>query len=199
MVLLPPGPTGLHPCTALTCSVQTHHDFGHLMLLCQCKPLFAVMGHVSINSSSCQSRTQILLEMFPLHRVPFSQTFSNGRRRGMGERGRKRKERSRAVLAADGKVSDRLSRILSNVTYLNHLERGICLATVLFGGKQTMISSSSRLGTWFPMKTLAVALCSAGKGGISRPILAWEAVTPLQHCSALRWKTLGCRKSLALI
>ena len=139
MVLLPAGPTGLHPCTVLTCSVQPHHDFAHLMLLRQCKPLSAVMGHVSIDSSSCQSRTQILLEMFPFHRVPFSRTFSNGRRGRMGERGRKRKERSRAMLAADGKVSDRLSRALSNVIYFNCLERGICLATVLFGGKQTMI------------------------------------------------------------
>lgn len=51
------------------------------------------------------------------------------------------------MLAADGKVSDRLSKALSHVTYFNRLERGICLATVLFGGKLTMISSSSRVGT----------------------------------------------------
>lgn len=65
----------------------------------------------------------------------------------MGERGRKRKGRSRAVLAADGKVSDRLSRALSNATYFNRLERGICLATVLVEGKQTTTLSSCRVGT----------------------------------------------------
>lgn len=87
-----------------------------------------------------------------------------------------------------------LSKALSHVTYFNRLERGICLATVLFGGKQTMISGSSRVGTWFPMETLAVALCSPAKGGISRSALAWEAVTPLQRCSVPRWHTLGRRK-----
>lgn len=51
------------------------------------------------------------------------------------------------MLAADGKASDGLSKALSNVTYFSHLERGICLATVVFGGKQTMTSSSSRVGT----------------------------------------------------
>lgn len=62
-------------------------------------------------------------------------------------RARGRKGRSRAVLAADGKVSDRLSRALSNVTYFNRLERGIYLATVLVEGKQTMTLSSCRVGT----------------------------------------------------
>lgn len=84
----------------------------------------------------------------------------------MGERGRKGKELSRAVPAADGEVPDRLSRALPNVTYFSGLQRGICLATVLFEGKQIMISSSSRAGTRFPEETLAFALCSAGKGGI---------------------------------
>lgn len=70
----------------------------------------------------------------------------------MGERGRKgkekrRKKRSRTLLAADGKESDRLSKVLSNVTYFSRLERGICLATVVFGGKQTMTLSSSRVGS----------------------------------------------------
>lgn len=92
MVLLPAGLIGLHPCTAMTCSVQPYHNFARLMLFCQCKPLSAVMGHVSIDSSSCQSRIQILLEMFPLHRVPFSRTFSNGRRGEMGEREKKKRK-----------------------------------------------------------------------------------------------------------
>lgn len=63
-----------------------------------------------------------------------------------GKERRDGKEMRRAVLAADGEVPDRLSRALPNVTYFSGVQRGICLATVLFGGKQMMISRSSRAG-----------------------------------------------------
>lgn len=109
MVLLPAGPAGLHPHTGRLSSVQPHHGFAHLMLLCRRQLLSARTGRVSIDTSSCQSRTRLLLEMFPLRGAPFSRTFSRGGGEGMGERGRKRRGGGRAVRAADGEVSDRRS------------------------------------------------------------------------------------------
>lgn len=76
-------------------------------------------GRVSIDSSSCQSRARIFLELFPL----FEELEQWKERRDGGEseeRGRNERKK-RAVLAADGEVSDRLSGALPDVTYFRAL------------------------------------------------------------------------------
>lgn len=73
------------------------------MLLHQRKLLSEVTGHVSIDSSSCQSRTQILLEMFPLHRVPLSRTLATEGEEGWGREVEKEKEGAEQCLLLTGK------------------------------------------------------------------------------------------------
>lgn len=64
---------------------------------------------------------------FSLRCFPFFAELERWEERRDGERGRRGKGMSRAVLAADGEVSDRLSRALPNVTYFSGLQRGICI------------------------------------------------------------------------
>lgn len=83
-----------------------------------------------------KAENRICLSCFPFIELPFHRLSAVKGEKGCGREGGRGKKGT-AVLNADGKVSDRFSRTLSNVTYFNRLERVICLATDLFGVKQT--------------------------------------------------------------
>lgn len=83
-----------------------------------------------------KTENRFCLSRFPFTEFPFHRLLAVKGGEGWGREGGRGKK-GIAVLNADGKVSDRFSRTLSNVTYFNRLERAICLATDLFGVKQT--------------------------------------------------------------